>query len=702
MPVLSTLGGGSKKGFSAFGSGAAEYIDASGGTTEEYTDMWGDKWKSHTYNDQGTYTFTVNSVPSDDKSIKLNGALQKVEVLVVGGGGGGAGGHDSDWFGGGAGGAGGVVLKTNLTIGEGSNTIVVGAGGAGGVGAGTAQDHNSAGDGNNGGNSTALGYTGIGGGGGCRSHAGFGNFMNGGSGGGQGSSGNNNWKDVGESNQTHYYSASIQGGYSTGADWRGSYGGNGYESGGHPYGGGGGGAMGCGSAVHQNNNPNDRTGGAGGLPIALKMQNNTMMMYAAGGGGGGAGNCTGSDGGQGGWGMGHGNHTTRNSNAGGDGTGNGCGTGGRREGGDATDGFGHGGGGGGGGPAGGTSDGAGSGGDGGCGCVIIRYIIEENPNGAWRADNSYYDGSSSGKAAECARDIDSHTAGTPSNGFYWIKPQWYPGNAFRIYCNFSCDGGNWMRYAVGGSTTDPGGNRIAITYDVYYGGAAPMNVERSYSQASFSRFDLAKYHKNISTRDDATDSQMMWRRINDSNPIMIHNIPQKVFQRNGASHFGQDQNYAEGGVESVATSTASATNGGYSPFKEDGCSIRMNWPCWNDDMMGDGAGGVKLNLFKTSNNGEGSLTSRGTGGSNPYPCRYETGPGYSGIAWNSNYGDNQDNAGGYNNYMNRRALVYWETNGAQGSGQWFHGTALSMNVSNSPYESQNRKDVEVYFRPTIS
>jgi len=698
MPVLSTLGGGSKKGFSALGGGAVDYIDASGGTTEEYTDMWGDKWKSHTYSTAGTYTFTINSIPSTDQSIKGNNAFKKIEILVVGGGGGGAGGHDADWYGGGGGGAGGVVLKTDYSPSEGSNTIVVGAGGNGGNGAGAGGDYASAGKGQNGSNSTAFGYQGVGGGGGGRSHAPQGDASAGGSGGGKGSS--NNWNHPGDSNQTHYYSSTITGGYSTGADWRGSYGGNGFDGGSHPFGGGGGGAMGCGSAVHSRSSQNDRCGGAGGLPIALKFQNNTMKMYAAGGGGGGAGNCSDSSGGQGGWGYGHGNHTTRTSNAGGDGTGNGCGTGGRREGGDATNGFGHGGGGGGGGPAGGTADGAGSGGDGGTGCVIIRYIIEENSNGAWRADNSYYDGSSSGKAAECARDIDTHTSGTPSNGFYWIKPQWYPYGAFRIYCNFSCDGGNWMRYAVAGSTTDPGGNNIAVTYDVYYGGAAPMNVERSYSQASFSRFDIAKYHKNISTRDDSTDSQMMWRRINDSNPIMIHNVPQKVFQRNGAAHFGQDQNYASSSQESVATSTSSATNGGYSPFKEDGAKTYMNWPNWNDDHHGMGAGGVKLNLFKTSNSGEGSFTNRSTGGSNPYPCRYETGPGYSGIAWNSSYADNSDNNGGYNNFMNRRALVYWETNGAQSSGQWFHGTVLSMNVSSSPYASQSRKDVEVYFRPT--
>ena len=698
MPVLSTLGGGSKKGFSGLGGGPTNYIDASGGTTEEYTDTWGDKWISHTFSTAGTFTFTVNSVPSTDTSIRSNNALKKAEVLIVGGGGGGAGGHDSDWFGGGGGGAGGLILKTNLTLTAGSTTITVGSGGTGGNGAGAGQGHTSAGAGNNGNDSSAFGYTGKGGGHGGRSHMGDADSAPGGSGGGSGS--DTGWKKPGLSNQTHYYSSTITDGYSTGADWRGSYGGLGHSGGGHPYGGGGGGAMGCGSNPRNNNNQNERCAGAGGLPIALKFQNNTMKMYAAGGGGGGAGNCNDSAGGEGGWGMGHGNHTTRSSNAGGDGTGNGCGTGGRREGGDATNGFGHGGGGGGGGPAGGTADGAGSGGDGGTGCVIIRYIIEENDNGAWRADNSYYDGSSSAKAAECARDIDTHTSGTPSNGFFWIKPQWYPGNPFRVYCNFSCDGGNWMRYAVGGSTTDPGGNNIMLTYDVFYGGAAPMNVERTYSQASFSRFDIAKYHKNISTRDESNDSQMMWRRINDSNVIMIHNVPQRVFQRNGAAHFGQDNHNAKADGESVATSSSSATNGGYSPFKEDGCTIYNAWPSWDDDCLGDGGQGHKINLMKHSQNGESNLTTRSTTGSNPYKCRYETGPGYSGIAWNSSYGDNQDNAGGFSNYMNRRALVYWETNGVQNSEQWFHGQVLSMNVSSGPYESRNRKDVEVYFRPT--
>ena len=234
MPVLSTLGGGSKKGFSGLGSGASAAIDASGGTTEEYTDQWGDKWKSHTYSTAGTYSFTVNSIPSTDQSVKSNNALRRLEILVVGGGGGGAGGHDADWYGGGGGGAGGVVLKANYSPSEGSNSIVVGAGGSGGNGAGTGQNQDYAAKGNNGNNSSAFGYNGIGGGGGGRSHSAVGDAQNGGSGGGKGSS--TNWQDCGKSNQTHYYSSTITDGYSTGADWRGSYGGNGYDGGTHPFG----------------------------------------------------------------------------------------------------------------------------------------------------------------------------------------------------------------------------------------------------------------------------------------------------------------------------------------------------------------------------------------------------------------------------------------------------------------------------------
>ena len=103
--------------------------------------------------------------------------------------------------------------------------------------------------------------------------------------------------------------------------------------------------------------------------------------------------------------------------------------------------------------------------------------------------------------------------------------------------------------------------------------------------------------------------------------------------------------------------------------------------------------------MKMSQSGDSGIVtkSRGGGATNPTE-RFETGPGYPGIAWNSSYNNNQDNVGSFTTYINRRGLVYWETNGPESQGQWFHGTVLAMGPSGGPYGSRNNRDVEVYYK----
>ena len=117
MPFLSTLGGGSNKGFSD--QGQALFI-ASGGTVQVYT-SGGKTWKSHTFLNSGTFNITSGST--------------ELEVLIVAGGGGG--GADNA----GGGGAGGLLYygtetpKTPnggaLTKSVGSYNVVGGNGGKG-------------------------------------------------------------------------------------------------------------------------------------------------------------------------------------------------------------------------------------------------------------------------------------------------------------------------------------------------------------------------------------------------------------------------------------------------------------------------------------------------------------------------------------------------------------------------------------------
>lgn len=679
MPFLQTIGGGSVQGYKP--QTGNQIIDATGGTTEEYTDSWGDKWKSHTFTSNGS--FVVNSAPAVDTSKKKNNAYQQIQILIVGGGGGGGGGHDADWFGGGGGGAGGVVIKDKYTPVASTYSISIGNGGSGGAAASNGSGPGGSQQGSGGGDSSAFGYTAKGGGGGASSGTGdLGG--NGGSGGGDGSS--STYYPGGQTNQTTYNGDPVV---------YGSDGGHGYSDGGHPYGGGGGGAMGCGAPPMNENNQSKHVAGMGGKPIALKFQNNTMKTYAAGGGGGGAGHGDGSSsGGSGGLGYGHGDHQGKTTNAGGYNRGNLNTTG--INGGNATNGFGHGGGGGAGGPA-GTTGPSGNGGSGGKGVVIVRYLIEENPNGAWRSDNNYYDGSSSAKAAECAGDILTHN-GAAGNGWYWIKPKWYPKDPFKVYCNMTCDGGGWMRYGVAANTSGVG-NRVLVPFQCFYGGTnyyGPADT-RSYNQESFSRFDIAKYHANHCP--SGTNTQMMWRRIDNDNPILIHSIETKFNSVLGASEFGNNEEYTNNGETQATGGGNNATKGGYSPFKEDGSSLPSNWPQFNNGWRTSGGDGLKINLMRMSNSGEGGIVTKNSGGGASSPTeRYETGPGYPGIAWNSSYGNNQDNVGGFNNYINRRGLVYWETNGPQSAGQWFHGTVLAMGGSSGPFGSSSRKDVEVFYR----
>ena len=249
MPFLSTLGGGSNKGFSD--QGQALFL-ANGGSIQVYT-AGGKTWKSHTFLNSGTFTISQGSTD--------------LEVLIVAGGGGG--GADNA----GGGGAGGLLYygtetpKTPnggaLTKSVGSYSVVVGNGGNGHTG----PSDGSIGGGarsQNGGDSSVFGLTAIGGGGGSSSDGGAGAAGSGGSGGGN--SGNTENPNGGSGAST-----------SSGTSGQGFGGGQGSGSGG---GGGGGGSASAGS------NGSGATGGNGGNALAYAIRTGTATNYAGGGNGG--------------------------------------------------------------------------------------------------------------------------------------------------------------------------------------------------------------------------------------------------------------------------------------------------------------------------------------------------------------------------------------------------------------------------------
>lgn len=145
MPLLSTIGSASLRGFGAFrpSGAAASFISATGGTVTT-----SGNYKYHSFTSSGT--FTVTAAPSG----------KYVDFIIIAGGGGGA--YQL------GGGGGGVIVKSNQSITNGSYAVTVGAGGIYGSSQGT-----------NGGNSVFNGLTALGGGGGGGLSGGSGGASNG-------------------------------------------------------------------------------------------------------------------------------------------------------------------------------------------------------------------------------------------------------------------------------------------------------------------------------------------------------------------------------------------------------------------------------------------------------------------------------------------------------------------------------------------
>jgi len=247
------------------------------------------------------------------------------------------------------------------------------------------------------------------------------------------------------------------------------------------------------------------------------------------------------------------------------------------------------------------------------------------------------DGSTSARAGTSAASIKSLT-GTSADGTYWISLP-IVGNT-QIYCDMSTDGGGWMMLAYCGNTAV--GDSVQTVFDTI----GSISSSRAYGQTSFSRFDVARQMSGGST-----NSMMMWRRTNDSNVILIHNIGELWNRIPGGSSAG------------------------------------------NRDLNGSGSG-YPIATMKMSNSGVNGIVTRTTN-----TGRYESGASYPGIAWNSTYNDNNDNVGSFTTYLNRRSIIYWETNGVQGYGQqWFHGDPLQLGPCRGPFYGRGKLDIEVYFK----
>ena len=246
------------------------------------------------------------------------------------------------------------------------------------------------------------------------------------------------------------------------------------------------------------------------------------------------------------------------------------------------------------------------------------------------------DGSSFAAAANNANDLLD--LGITTTGEYWINLP-IDGPTL-VHCNMEIDGGGWMMLGYAGSTAGVGNSNHIVFNKI-----GTLKSSRVYNQTSFSRFDYASAMPGGSEQ-----SWLMWKRTSDDN-ILAHTLDEMWKRLPGQPRQG-DRDFS---------------------------SI------------------YNITIMKMSNTGSNTLDIKAaTAGAG---TRYENGPGYPGISWNSPHNNNNDNYGSYSTSLNRRSLVYWETNGPQSRNQWFHGTVLDMGDGGvTASGSTSRKDVEVYFR----
>lgn len=332
--------------------------------------------------------------------------------------------------------------------------------------------------------------------------------------------------------------------------------------------------------------------------------------------------------------------------------------------------------GGGGGPSTGTNNNAGRGGD---GCVIINYAQEGsiryntdfdeveiwngymfvNPQtGTWAGL-----GKSERTPALSAVHIMENYPQAES-GTYWIHPANWLGKPELIYCEMENDGGGWMQIGYAGnlnSSSGPWGHRKANTakertyWLPLFNSWGEIQSDSKTTGTSYSRPDFAKKVGNAGNH-----SEFMSYRTS---------VPDKsvIWSAQNIDRFGTRFN--------------------------------NNW-----DFPGDP--GLIIDTFKTSlgaKSDAGVYMDRNHMRSVENPgylfARYENGPSYPGIAWNSTFNRNSSNDGSYTTYLNRRSIFYWETNtGSYSNNQWFHASVLELGPSPDAGDSQNRLDVEFYFR----
>lgn len=332
--------------------------------------------------------------------------------------------------------------------------------------------------------------------------------------------------------------------------------------------------------------------------------------------------------------------------------------------------------GGGGGPTSSANPNSGLGGD---GCVIINWAIDgslryntdfnevEMWNGYMYVNSQTGTWSGYGKtertAALSAVYVKENYPQSES-GVYWIHPSNWFGAPQQVYCDMETDSGGWMMIAYAGALkpTDsnwPNQKATTAKENTYwlplFCNWGEITADSRDSGTSFSRPDFGR-----AVGEAGNNSEFMSYRTGNLDNVLI-------WSAEDITRFGTRNN--------------------------------INWTF-------PGAPGLIINkmlMSKTATIGARRLENKNFNRSIYNPgylfARYENGPAYPGISWNSAFNSNSDGVGGFDTFLNRRSVLYWETlTSGSSSGQWFHASPLQLGPSTGAFNGRTRLDIGFYFR----